>query len=245
MSAASFAAAAKTVSIAMPVVMPAIAGIQPLSLQDFPGTPAAILFTRGCNLRCSYCHNPQLLGPGVDLPAAQVWEFLCRRQGRLKGIVITGGEPTLQAGLIEFLTALRQLGYLIKLDSNGMRPEVIDAAVNAGLVDHVSLDWKVAPGDEDWCGLPTDACQRLQQCAAAVRRAGVTLEWRTTVLEPLHNAEKLTAIAAHFQSGDQWSLQSFRCQGELLDSSVEMAAPAHELLNIIVRAHSHLCCAIK
>ena len=194
--------------------MPSIAGLQKFTLQDFPGTPAAILFTRGCNLRCPYCHNAELLGPGENLPEAEVWEFLEARRERLAGVVITGGEPTLHAALPSFLTTLRGMGYRIKLDSNGMRPDVISSLLTTGLVDHLSLDWKL-PGDRyRELGGPVEAAGCLQACAASARAAGVTLEWRTTVAEPLLAAADIRCIGAQLQAGDRWSIQQYRpCTG--------------------------------
>ena len=128
-----------------PPPMPMIAGMQKLSLQDFPGHPAAILFTRGCNLRCGYCHNSDLIGAGPVLLARKVWQYLWSRRSVLSGVVVTGGEPTLHPELPDFLYALRDLGYHIKLDSNGLRPEVIEELLAAHLIDHLSIDWKAAP----------------------------------------------------------------------------------------------------
>ncbi|MBR2392852.1 MAG: anaerobic ribonucleoside-triphosphate reductase activating protein, partial [Elusimicrobiaceae bacterium] len=120
------------------------------TLIDYPGHVAAVVFTQGCNFRCRYCHNPELVYPHLlqeSMPKEDVMSFLRRRQGTLEGVVITGGEPTLQAGLIDFMAEVKALGYLIKLDTNGTKPEVLQEALERQLVDFVAMDLK-APLDK-------------------------------------------------------------------------------------------------
>ncbi|MBR5151365.1 MAG: anaerobic ribonucleoside-triphosphate reductase activating protein, partial [Elusimicrobiaceae bacterium] len=105
-----------------------LGGLVKFTLIDFPGRPAAIVFTQGCNFRCRYCHNPELVYPHLftpSVPEEEIWAFLQRRQGTLEGVVVSGGEPTLQEDLIPFMTRLKALEYQVKLDTNGSRPEVL------------------------------------------------------------------------------------------------------------------------
>lgn len=125
------------------------AGFQPFSLSDFPGKSAAIIFTQGCNFHCPYCHNRQLLPlhPKSPLPvtADSILEYLANRRQQLEGVVITGGEPTLQAGLAPLLSQLKEMGFLTKLDTNGSKPDVISELIANGCVDYIAMDIKAPP----------------------------------------------------------------------------------------------------
>ena len=126
-----------------------IAGIQKLTLLDYPGKVACTVFLSGCNLRCPYCHNPGLVlperGNESEMPVAEVEAFLARRKGTLDGVCITGGEPTLQPELPAFLEKLRCLGFAIKLDTNGTNPEMLKALMHDGILDYVAMDIKNSP----------------------------------------------------------------------------------------------------
>jgi pyruvate formate lyase activating enzyme len=127
-----------------------IAGIEPCSLIDYPGQIAAVLFMAGCNLNCRYCHNPLLINPQpkrsfMTLP--ELLSFLHERRSLLDGVVISGGEPSLQANLAPFISQIRGLGYKIKLDSNGTRPLVLESLLSKGLLDFIAMDVKAPPQD--------------------------------------------------------------------------------------------------
>ncbi|MBQ8033294.1 MAG: anaerobic ribonucleoside-triphosphate reductase activating protein [Elusimicrobiaceae bacterium] len=122
-----------------------LGGLVKFTLIDFPGTPAAIVFTQGCNFRCRYCHNPELVYPHLftePMPQEEVMAFLKRRQGTLEGVVISGGEPTLQSDLVPFMESIKALGYKIKLDTNGTRPDVLKELIDNKLVDFIAMDLK-------------------------------------------------------------------------------------------------------
>ena len=164
-----------------------IGGFQPFTLSDFPGHVAAIVFTQGCNWRCPYCHNRSLLKmrrPEQELiPETHVFDLLHRRRNELDGLVITGGEPTIQEDLARFLHEVRRLGLAIKLDTNGSRPDVIGQLLDAGLLDYIAMDVK-APFDRyeliTDCGVDTNA---LKTSIALLKNSGVSCEFRTpTVL---------------------------------------------------------------
>ena len=140
-----------------------LAGLQKLTLLDFPGEVACTVFTQGCNLRCPFCQNPELVLPelfsgsgvlaGGLLPEDVFFDFLSRRQGKLSGVVVSGGEPTLHRDLPEFLLRIRRMGYLVKLDTNGLNPEMLSEILQASLVDYVAMDVKNSPGKYEFtCG---------------------------------------------------------------------------------------------
>jgi pyruvate formate lyase activating enzyme len=122
-----------------------IAGLQKLSLIDYPQIPAAIIFTQGCNMKCPYCHNRQLVCPNLFknlLNEEEVFKFLKKRIGLLKGVVITGGEPSIQKDLVEFILKIKNLGFLVKLDTNGTNPNVLQELISKKLIDFIAMDIK-------------------------------------------------------------------------------------------------------
>jgi pyruvate formate lyase activating enzyme len=115
-----------------------IGGFQRFSLLDYPGKLSAIVFTQGCNFRCPYCHNPDLVDPlryQLTIPEEEILAFLKQRKGRLGAVTITGGEPTLQKALLPFIRKVKAMDYVIKLDTNGSKPEVLSELINLGLID--------------------------------------------------------------------------------------------------------------
>ncbi|NQU23871.1 MAG: anaerobic ribonucleoside-triphosphate reductase activating protein [Candidatus Nealsonbacteria bacterium] len=160
-----------------------IGGFQPFTLSDFPGHVAAIVFTQGCNWRCPYCHNRSLLKtrrPEQELiPETHVFDILHRRRNELDGLVITGGEPTIQEDLPRFIHKVHRMGLAIKLDTNGSRPGVIGRLLEEGLLDYIAMDIK-APLDryESVVGHPVDIGS-IQTSIELVKNSGVPHEFRT------------------------------------------------------------------
>lgn len=177
-----------------------IGGLIKFSMIDFPGKVAAILFTRGCNLRCAYCHNPELLEYNAALPDAiseeELNDFLIKRKGRLDGIVITGGEPTLQPDLAEFCAKLKKLGYQVKLDTNGTNPSVVENLLKQNLVDFIAMDIK-APFDkyEAVCQRPVDT-EKVKQTMALLEEYKIPHQYRTTYYKTVLNDEDIAKIQA-------------------------------------------------
>ena len=121
-------------------------GLQRLTLLDFPGRIACTVFTGGCNLRCPFCHNSSLVhSVGEEIKEEDFFAFLDSRRGRLEGVCVSGGEPTLHQNLPEFLAKIKEKGFLVKLDTNGTRPEMIANLISAGLVDYIAMDIKNSP----------------------------------------------------------------------------------------------------
>lgn len=169
-----------------------IAGIVKTSLIDFPGLVSCVLFTPGCNFDCFYCHNRHLLG---GAPAAvgpdTLMTFLKKRAGQLDGVVLTGGEPTLQADLIPFLSEIKSLGYKLKLDTNGALPEVVESLLRAGLCDYIAVDYKApARRYRDVCRGCADA-EKVLRTIRLLQDSGAVFEVRTTVIPQLEEADLL------------------------------------------------------
>ena len=198
-----------------------IAGLQKLTLLDYPGQVACTVFTGGCNFRCPYCHNASLVLPErmEEEPggAEAALRFLEKRRGVLDGVAVSGGEPLLQAGLAEFLRAARAMGYRVKLDTNGSFPERLRALVEEGLVDYVAMDVKNAPA----LYAETAGCRLLDMAAVERSRAylmsgAVRYEVRTTLVRGLHTPESVREAAEWITGARAYYLQRFRDSGDVI-----------------------------
>ncbi len=189
-----------------------IHGIQKLTLVDYPGKCACILFTGNCNFRCPFCHNSSLvLHPETEgvIEEEEIFSFLERRRKMLDGVVITGGEPTLERSLIPFLKRIRSLGYSVKLDTNGYLPDVLEEAVSAGAVDYVAMDIKTSLDDYSRvCGVNADMT-RICRSIDFLLSGKVDYEMRTTVVKELHNEENFRKIGEAIRGARRYFLQSF------------------------------------
>jgi pyruvate formate lyase activating enzyme len=189
-----------------------IAALVKTSLVDYPGLIAAVIFTQGCNFRCVYCHNYDLLAvekKGEYLSETAVLKFLKGRQNFLDGLVITGGEPTLQAGLIPFITQVKQLGYQVKLDTNGTAPLILRELLAAKLLDFVAMDVKASPERyAKICGGPVKLTA-LRDSIRLLQQAAVPSEFRTT-LAPGLQIEDLRQMMAWIGGQPRLVLQRYR-----------------------------------
>lgn len=171
-----------------------ILGLQKLTLLDFPGKVACTVFLNGCNFRCPFCHNSQLLEPDAEpfMETEELLAFLKSRKGILDGVCITGGEPTLHTELFPLLRQIRAMGSQIKLDTNGYRPEVLRGAVSEGLVDYVAMDVKNSPKEYGrTVGLETPDLKKIEESIAFLINGPIDYELRTTVVEPLHDPRSI------------------------------------------------------
>lgn len=174
-----------------------IGGFQKTSLIDYAGKIAAIVFTRGCNFNCVYCHNKGLIGIGdhnEDITPEDVMSFLQTRKGKLDAVVITGGEPTLQPDLIQFMGKIKDMNFLVKLDSNGSNPHVLREAIAQGLVDYIAMDLK-APLEkyQTVMGRELDT-SKIQESIALIKNSGIEHEFRTTVHKALLSEDDLLQL---------------------------------------------------
>lgn len=191
-----------------------IGGYQPVSLCDFEGCVAAVVFTQGCDFRCPFCHNPSLLSTNVDasrlVPAREVFDRLRPRRGQIDALVISGGEPTLQPDLPAFLRTAREMGFAVKLDTNGNHPEVLRELIDAGLLDFIAMDVK-AP----WPKYPAPAAvpvvtARIAESMRIIAGSGVPHEFRTTVVPECLFEEDLAAIQSMIPQGSRHKMQTLR-----------------------------------
>lgn len=189
-------------------------GMNKTTLLDYPEHVAATLFTGGCNMRCPFCQNSGLvLEPGSQpvIPEQEVLDFLEKRKGILEGVCITGGEPTLQAQLGDFVRRVRELGYLVKLDTNGYRPEVLRQMLEEGALDYVAMDIKASRERYGIaCGLPDVELSLIEESVDLLKNSRIPYEFRTTVVKGLHDPEEFTTIGQWLQGCRAYYLQSYR-----------------------------------
>ena len=175
-----------------------IAGLQKLSMVDYPGHLACTVFLGGCNLRCPFCHNSELVGPVTPVMGTdELLAFLDSRAGLLDGVCVTGGEPCVHADLPELLRTIRGRASMdIKLDTNGLVPDVLEAALATGAVDYVAVDIKNDPERYAMtCGVNRADLDALRRSLRMLRDSGVGYELRTTVMEPYHDEASFAGIA--------------------------------------------------
>jgi len=207
-----------------------IGGTQWMTLLDYPGQIAATLFTSGCNFRCPFCHNPELVLPELIANASSILDEsffgeLNERRGFLDAVVVSGGEPTLQADLLQILERIKKLGYLVKLDTNGTRPDLIQDALESGLVDYIAMDIK-APLDayDRMAGVRVDTSM-IEQSISIITRLVPVYEFRTTA-GPGLSTDDLLEIGRWLAGSRAYWLQKFQVPAEkgLVDGSCrEMA----------------------
>jgi pyruvate formate lyase activating enzyme len=189
-----------------------IGGLQKFSLIDYPGKTSAIIFTIGCNFRCKYCHNPELVIPKdytkeTSLP--DIYDFLETRRGKLDAVCITGGEPTQHADLFEMIERIKKLGFLVKLDSNGSRPETLEGFIKKKMVDYIAMDIK-APLENysktiGWGIQP----EKLKKSIDLIMNSGIEYEFRTTIVKSLLSKNDLEKIAQLINGAENYYLQKF------------------------------------
>lgn len=193
-----------------------IGGLQKTSLLDFPEKIAAIVFTMGCNFRCGYCHNPELINGEAKIE--EVFEFLKTRQGKLDGVVITGGEPCLQKDLPEFIKQVKELGFAVKLDTNGSFPEMLEKVLPD--LDYVAMDIK-APLEKYSQIVNVDVdTSKIMKSIEILKNGGVDYEFRTTVVKSQLSFEDFEKIGQLIQGAPRYYLQKF-VASKILDKSLE------------------------
>ena len=189
-----------------------IGGFQRFSLIDYPGKICAIVFTQGCNFRCPYCHNPELVDPkrfSRPIPGEEIIEFLANRRGKLDAVEITGGEPTLQPDLIDFMCDLKKLDYLVKLDSNGSNPAIISEAIKREIVDYIAMDVK-APLERyrEITNSRVDPA-KIEHSIELIMSSGLDYEFRTTVVKSQLGKRDILEIGRLIRGSKRYILQKF------------------------------------
>jgi len=219
-----------------------IAGLQKMTLLDFPGRIACTVFLPGCNLRCPFCHNASLVLPEREkdvITEESLLEFLSSRKKKLDGVCITGGEPTLYIDLPELLRKIKAMGFQIKLDTNGTNPMMLEQVLKDGLCDYVAMDIKNSPEKyEATCG-GIDVLEKVRQSAALLMAGTTDYEFRTTVMHPFHEPEDLVRIGQWLRGAKQYFIQGFVDSGDLL-SSGNQALTENEMKELLLAVQEYI-----
>jgi len=201
-----------------------IGGWQKLSLLDYPDHLSTVIFTIGCNFRCHFCYNPQLVVPGGEnkkghslISEDDLFQFLQSRMNKLEAVVITGGEPTLQKDLIKFIKKIKQLKFLIKLDTNGTNPEMLEKLISLKLVDYIAMDIKAPLAKYQQVVNAKILLNDIKKSIKIIIENGVPYEFRTTIVPDLHSEEDIMIMGQLINGADKWYLQSFHGQVNLVN----------------------------
>lgn len=197
-----------------------IHGLQKLAMVDYPGKLAATVFTGGCGLRCPFCHNALLvtrLAETPEIPEQEVLDFLASRRGLLDGVVLTGGEPLLQPDAADFLRKVRELGFAVKLDTNGCHPDALADILDRRLADYVAMDIKNSLEKYPWTvGVPGFDTAPVERCARLLMEGPADYEFRTTLVRPFHEVGDMETIGRWLRGARRYYLQAFVDSGDLV-----------------------------
>jgi pyruvate formate lyase activating enzyme len=210
-----------------------IGGLQKLTLIDYPGHIAATVFSVGCNFRCSFCHNPELVVHGTwstehGTIEKDFFDFLKSREGKLEGICITGGEPTIQPDLIEFIRKIKELGFKVKLDTNGARPDVLRRLFQEKLLDFVAMDIKNTPEKYGKTVNSLVDIERIKLSVDLIRNSGVDYEFRTTAVPGIHDEKDFVEIGKWLLEAKKYVLQGYR-EKNILDEKLKKKTKGKKL----------------
>lgn len=225
-----------------------IQGIQKVTLLDFPGKIACTVFVSGCNFRCPFCHNPSLVtvdkNTSPEMSEEDFFAFLAGRTGKLDGVCVTGGEPLLQPDIQSFLRKIRNLGFAVKLDTNGSFPSLLKELLDYGLLDYVAMDIKNAPdcyGPAS--GLKNPPMKEVEESIRILLSGTVPFEFRTTVVDELHDAPKMKKLAQWICGAPRYYLQEFSDSGDILRPGLHACSP--EKMHALSRAAAEYVPSVK
>lgn len=213
-----------------------IGGLQKTSLLDYPDIISAIIWAMGCNFRCPFCYNKDLvLGNVGTIPEEEILAFLKKRKGLLDGLVISGGEPLMQKDIVEFAEKVKKLDYLIKIDTNGMYPEQLKELIDKKLVDYIAMDIKAPKNEYDkLAGVKVDL-KKIEKSIEIIRNSAPDYEFKTTFVPELLTKEDIVSIAKWLEGSKRFYLQQFKHDVPLVSSKLQNVAPhsKEELIDIL------------
>lgn len=204
-----------------------ISGFQKLTLLDFPGHTACTIFTSGCNMRCPFCHNASLVTGTAEenYTEDEILSYLKKRQGLLDGVAITGGEPLLHKDIGDFIKKIKDLGFAVKLDTNGSFPERLKVLIDGGLLDYIAMDIKNCKEKYSLAAGKDINVSDIEKSVELIKNSGIPHEFRTTVTKELHNEEDIISVARWLGEGEKYFLQQFKDSGEILASGQSAVHP--------------------
>jgi pyruvate formate lyase activating enzyme len=219
-----------------------IGGLQKTSLLDYPDTLSTIVWTVGCNFRCPFCYNKDIVEGNVNLISEEeVLSFLNKRKGMLEGLVVTGGEPLMQKGLDVFLEKVKKLDYLVKVDTNGMYPEYLQKLIDKKLVDYIAMDIKAPKNKYDkLSGVKTDI-KKIEKSIDIIRNSKLDYEFRTTFIPYLLTKQDIIEISKWLKGSKRFYLQQFKNDTPLVSSKLQKVVPysKEEVLDTLEKIKPH------
>lgn len=204
-----------------------IGGFQKMTVLDFPGKIACILFTYGCNLKCPFCHNASLVIDNIEeFSQEEIFKYLEKRKGVLDGVCVSGGEPFLQPDIMEFLQKLKNTGLAVKIDTNGTSPEKLRYAVENGLVDYVAMDIKNSKEKYPLTtGIQDIDIGKIEESVKFLLDSDIDYEFRTTVVREYHTEQDMVCIGEWIKGAKNYFLQSFTDSGNLIGENLSAHSP--------------------
>lgn len=199
-----------------------ISGFSKLTLLDFPGVIACEIFTQGCNLKCPFCQNSSLIdmNDSYNYTEEEIIDFLERRKKILDGIVITGGEPTVQKDLVRFIQDVKNLGYKVKLDTNGFRPNILKELLDKNLLDYVAMDIKNSFEKYDiTCGMKNLVIENIKKSIEILKNSNIKYEFRTTIIKEYHTKQDILKIL-DIIGNSKYYLQNFEMSSDVIDKNL-------------------------
>ena len=205
-----------------------LSGLQKLTLLDFPARLATTVFTRGCNMRCPFCHNASLVvsDKADELTEEAFFEFLSSRVGRLGGVCISGGEPTLQPDLYDFIKKIKEMGFDTKLDTNGTNPALLRRLIDDGLLDYVAMDIKSSPERYSAVAGREVDMDKVRECVSILLEGKIDYEFRTTVAKPLFSEGDFVKIGEMIKGAKRYYLQGFLDSGDVIGEGISAYSEA-------------------
>ena len=216
-----------------------ICGMDKFSMVDYDGFIACTVFTKGCNFLCPFCHNSSLVtGEAAEIPEEEVFAYLEKRKGFVDAVCITGGEPTLQKGLKDFILRVRALGYKVKLDTNGTRPDVLKELLNEGLLDYVAMDIKTdfEHYSDVICVYDEKLVERVKESVEILKASSIDYEFRTTAIAEYHSEANFKKIAEAVRGAKRFFVQKFKDGESNLTQGLLHELPEEEARKFLAEA---------
>lgn len=211
-----------------------INGMQKLTLLDYPGNVACLIFTQGCNFRCPFCHNSGLLDMNNNcekIDEKEVFKYLEKRRGLLDGVCISGGEPLLQKDIVDFIRKVKDLGYKVKLDTNGSSPKKLKQLIEDGLIDYVAMDIKNDFLNYDKTAGMCTNIDNIKESIEIIENSNIEYEFRTTIVKQFHDVGKLEKIIQYIGPNARYYIQNYQDCSSVLQRGLN-GFDNEELLNI-------------
>ena len=222
-----------------------IGGLEKVSLLDYPGKVSSVLFTYGCNLRCPFCHNPELvihpLGKDVKLKEDEVLDYLQERKGLIDAVVITGGEPLIYKDIDLFIEKIKKMGFLVKLDTNGFFPKELKELLKKDLLDYIAMDVKWAEDSYVEFSKDKKAVEKVKESIKIIMSSGIDYEFRATFVKGIHDIEDGEKITSMIPNAMKYYIQNFR-SGKTIDETLDTSNSftEKELKEILRGAKKHI-----